>query len=81
MTKDQTYRHFIELINQRSKSQDVVPDDLLKGNLQYLIDRYYNTSKWERMKVDMEQLIIKGDIVGLGFYIFNGIRNFRSALQ
>ncbi|MDN5311745.1 MAG: hypothetical protein PWQ68_718 [Thermoanaerobacteraceae bacterium] len=80
MTKEQTNQYFLELINKIPNKEKFGGDDLIQNNLAYFIDRYYNSPNWAYMQEEVENLLKKGDLVGLSFYIFKAIQKYRQTL-
>ncbi len=80
MTKEETYDYFIDLITDTNGGKVVNLDNLMKGNLSYFVERYYDTPQWDFMKKQVETLIKKRDLVGLGLYIFKAVQKYRKTL-
>lgn len=81
MTKEETYKYFIDLIIDTTGGKFTDPDNLMEENLSYFIERYDNTPQWDFMKKEVETLIKKGDLIGLGLYIFKAVKKYRKALN
>lgn len=81
MTKEETYNYFVGLISDTAGSKAVDRwDNLMQENLSYFIERCYDTPRWDFMKKEVETLIKKGDLIGLGLYIFKAVKNYRKKL-
>ena len=80
MTKEETYDYFIDLITDTNGGKAVKLDNLMKENLSYFVERYYDTPQWDFMKKQVETLIKKGDLLGLCLYIFKAVQKYRKTL-
>ena len=60
MTKEETYKYFIDLIIDTTGGKFTDPDNLMEENLSYFIERkYYNTPQWDFMKRKLKHLLKK----------------------
>lgn len=79
MSSRETFDYFLNLMKS-SGCKNITDDEAMQNNLQYLIDRYHDTAQWEYMKEDIEDMINKKDIMGLGSYIFKAIQKYRKTI-